>query len=101
MKGLNLFSKSLYLALFAAYGGPYALAALMKIISDCLSFLQPQLLRWLLSYVSSYQAARESPGEDTPNSLQGFLIAGLMFVTGVTQTIVMHQVNNILLILLN
>ena len=52
-------SKNLYLALFSAYGAPYAFAAFLKIIQDCLAFLQPQLLRWLLYYVSTYQAARE------------------------------------------
>jgi ABC-type multidrug transport system fused ATPase/permease subunit len=89
--------KNLYLALFSAYGAPYAFAAFLKIIQDCLAFLQPQLLRWLLNYVSTYQAARfgqEFGGSPPPNPLQGFAIAVLMFVAAVVQTVVLHQVSD-------
>jgi len=82
--------KSLWTSLFAAYGGQYGVAAFLKIIQDCLAFLQPQLLRWLLSYVSMYQAAREN-GEILPNALVGFMIAAIMFLAAVTQTIILHQ----------
>ncbi|KLO11533.1 metal resistance protein YCF1 [Schizopora paradoxa] len=81
---------SLWASLFAAYGGQYGLAALLKILQDCLAFLQPQLLRWLLSYVSIYQAARENGGE-LPNPLTGFMIAAIMFVAAISQTIILHQ----------
>lgn len=85
---------TLWKALFVAYGKPYAVAAMLKIIQDCLSFLQPQLLRWLLAYISWYQAARFGPmdGDDLPNKLQGFAIAVLMFVASVVQTITLNQV---------
>jgi ATP-binding cassette subfamily C (CFTR/MRP) protein 1 len=77
-----------------AYGKPYAVAAGLKVIQDLLAFLQPQLLRWLLAYISWYQSARFAPvdGDDVPNKLEGFAIAGLMFVASVVQTITLNQV---------
>ncbi|KAK0457645.1 P-loop containing nucleoside triphosphate hydrolase protein [Desarmillaria tabescens] len=78
-------------ALFISYGGPYALAAGMKLVQDCLSFLQPQLLRWLLSYISIYQTARYADGSTKPHPLEGFSIAVLMFVASVAQTVILNQ----------
>ncbi|KAL1745932.1 P-loop containing nucleoside triphosphate hydrolase protein [Schizophyllum fasciatum] len=72
--------RSLWAALFLSYGGPYAAAACMKVVQDCLNFLQPQLLRWLLAYISEYQRAAE-----------GFLIAIIMFAAGMAQTIILNQ----------
>jgi hypothetical protein len=83
---------TLWKALFIAYGGPYAIAAGLKILQDLLAFLQPQLLRWLLSYISWYQGTRYQPDE-RPNGLQGFAIAIIMFITSVMQTICLNQVS--------
>ena len=90
-------STSLWVSLFVAYGGPYAFALFLKIIQDSLAFLQPQLLRWLLSYISDYQSARLGGSllESGPSKLEGFAIAVLMFVSSVAQTIVLHQVSRI------
>ncbi|KAG5649793.1 hypothetical protein H0H81_002022 [Sphagnurus paluster] len=84
---------TLWKALFVAYGGPYAYAAFLKAIQDCLAFLQPQLLRWLLAYISWYQSARfgKSGGSNVPSNLQGFAIAALMFIASVIQTITLNQ----------
>ncbi|KAI3619753.1 metal resistance protein ycf1 [Moniliophthora roreri] len=85
---------SLWKALFIAYGGPYAFAAFLKFIQDALAFLQPQLLRWLLAYISSYQSARlgfwdtDSP---KPNPMEGFAIAILMLLVSSAQTILLNQ----------
>lgn len=79
-------------ALFVAYGGPYAIAAGLKILQDLLAFLQPQLLRLLLSYISRYQSARFQP-EGRPSELEGFAIAIIMFVASVTQTVCLNQVS--------
>ena len=60
-----------------------------------MAFLQPQLLRWLLSYVSTYQSTRENEkygGPEPPSAMQGFMIAGIMFVAAITQTVILHQV---------
>lgn len=53
------------------------MAAGLKMIQDGLAFLQPQLLRWLLLYITEYQRARNN-GEYTPNPVQGFTIAIIM-----------------------
>ncbi|KAF9457511.1 multidrug resistance-associated ABC transporter [Collybia nuda] len=84
---------TLWKALFVAYGKPYAVAAGLKVIQDLLAFLQPQLLRWLLAYISWYQTARFTPidGYNVPNKLEGFAIAGLMFVASVIQTVTLNQ----------
>ncbi|CDO77661.1 hypothetical protein BN946_scf184969.g12 [Trametes cinnabarina] len=81
---------SLWVALFVAYGGPYAFALGLKIIQDCLAFLQPQLLRWLLAYISSYQTARDA-GRDPPTAVEGFAVAAIMFGASMVQTIILHQ----------
>ncbi|KAF8909428.1 multidrug resistance-associated ABC transporter [Gymnopilus junonius] len=80
----------LWRALFVAYGGPYAIAAGLKIIQDLLAFLQPQLLRILLAYISWYQSTRFQPN-DRPSDLEGFAIAMTMFVASVIQTICLNQ----------
>ncbi|KAG6828729.1 hypothetical protein H0H92_006917 [Tricholoma furcatifolium] len=82
---------TLWKALFVAYGGPYAFAAGLKLFQDGLAFLQPQLLRWLLVYISEYQSARFADGTDGPSNLQGFAIAALMFVASVAQTVCLNQ----------
>ena len=88
-------SKSLTVALFAAYGGSYAFAGGLKLLQDCLSFLQPQLLRWLLSYISSYQSARPDGivQHGAPTPFEGFAIAFVMFAASIAQTIILHQVS--------
>ncbi|KAJ3872855.1 multidrug resistance-associated ABC transporter [Lentinula edodes] len=85
---------SLWKSLFIAYGKPYAFAALLKLLSDCLSFSQPQLLRMLLAYISLYQSARFGPWSvdvAKPDPLEGFMYAGLMFVVSTSQTVVLNQ----------
>ena len=62
----------------------------LKVIQDALAFLQPQLLRWLLSYISAYQSSRFS--DDGPIAIEGFAIATIMFVASIVQTIILHQV---------
>ncbi|EEB93360.1 hypothetical protein MPER_07992, partial [Moniliophthora perniciosa FA553] len=85
---------SLWKALFIAYGGPYAFAAFLKFIQDALAFLQPQLLRWLLAYISSYQSARLGfwdTNSPKPNPVEGFAIAFLMLLASSAQTILLNQ----------
>jgi len=90
----HLFS-TLWKALFVAYGRPYAIAAGLKITQDFLAFLQPQLLRVLLLYISAYQGSRF--GYSRPSDFQGFAIAVLMFVASIIQTVCLNQVCQILL----
>ncbi|KAF9005892.1 metal resistance protein YCF1 [Cyathus striatus] len=82
----------LWKALFVAYGGPYAVAAGLKVIQDMLAFLQPQLLRWLLAYIAQYQNSRFGPSSaERPSKFEGFAIAALMFVASVIQTVTLNQ----------
>ncbi|THU99163.1 multidrug resistance-associated ABC transporter [Dendrothele bispora CBS 962.96] len=84
---------SLWKSLFIAYGAPYGFAAILKFTQDMLAFLQPQLLRWILSYISMYQSARlwgaDAPGK--PHPLEGFCIAFIMFVASTAQTVILNQ----------
>ncbi|KAJ7077902.1 P-loop containing nucleoside triphosphate hydrolase protein [Mycena belliarum] len=74
-----------------AYGGPYLTAVFLKIIQDGLAFLQPQLLRWLLSYISRYQSSRYQDNVPKPNPSEGFSIAVIMFIASVMQTVLLNQ----------
>ncbi|GAA5929198.1 hypothetical protein JCM1841_006231 [Sporobolomyces salmonicolor] len=75
---------SLFGALMSAYGGPFLVAAVFKLLQDCLSFTQPQLLKRLLRFVSTYNTPDAEP------AFHGYTIAFAMFVCAVTQTILLH-----------
>lgn len=77
---------SLWIALFRAYGGPYMLAAVFKIGNDIAAFSQPQLLRFLLTFVDSYR-----PGQEPDPVIKGAAVALGMFGVAVFQTIMIHQ----------
>ncbi|KAL9616795.1 MAG: hypothetical protein Q9160_008358 [Pyrenula sp. 1 TL-2023] len=76
---------SLWIALFKAFGGPYLRGALIKTFSDILAFVQPQLLRLLISFVDSYKRPNPQP------AIRGVAIALAMFATSVCQTAFLHQ----------
>lgn len=80
------------MALAVAYGRPFAVALCLKLVQDCLSFLQPQLLRQLLSFITDYQDAREGFLGERPTPLIGFAYATLMFFASIVQTVILHQV---------
>jgi hypothetical protein len=82
------------LGLAIAYGRPFAFALCIKVIQDCLSFAQPQLLRRLLSFITDYQEAREGLLDERPTPLIGFSFALLMFFASVVQTVMLHQVSS-------
>jgi len=89
-------------ALVSSYGGPFFMAAVFKVrifpqivshilsltsihfsqlLQDCLGFVQPQLLRRLLQFVSTYNTPQGEP------AFHGYLIALSMFVCAVSQTV--------------
>ena len=71
---------------------------MLKLLQDCLAFLQPQLLRLLLSFISDYQSARPDDSGTViggPSALQGFAIAVLMFAASIAQTVILHQVRTL------
>lgn len=76
---------SLWLALFRGFGGPYFRGALIKTVSDTLSFVQPQLLRLLITFVDSYR------GDNPQPVVRGAAIALAMFAVSVSQTACLHQ----------
>ena len=76
---------SLWLALFKAFGGSYARGALVKAGSDCLAFVQPQLLRLLIGFIDSYRTDNPQP------AVRGVAIAIMMFIVSVSQTMCLHQ----------
>jgi ABC-type multidrug transport system fused ATPase/permease subunit len=77
---------NLWLALFRSYGGPYILAAFFKAGNDVSAFIQPQLLRLLLTWVDSYRE-----GQEPQPIIKGAAIALAMFATAVFQTSMIHQ----------
>lgn len=77
---------SLWLAMFHAYGGPYLLATAFKVVNDLAAFSQPQLLRFLISFVDSY-----SDGKEPQPAVKGAAIAIAMFFVAILQTAMIHQ----------
>lgn len=77
---------SLWIAMAQAFGGPYLRAAFIKTASDCLNFIQPQLLRFLIAWVYSY-----GPGQTPQPPIKGAAIALSMFAVSILQTSCLHQ----------
>lgn len=78
---------SLWLALFRGFGGPYFRGTVIKTFSDTLSFVQPQLLRLLISFVDSYRHGNPHPQP----VIRGAAISLAMFAVSVAQTALLHQ----------
>ncbi|KAF2788122.1 multidrug resistance-associated protein 1 [Melanomma pulvis-pyrius CBS 109.77] len=76
---------SLWLTMFHAFGAPYFRGALIKTASDVLNFVQPQLLRLLITFVDSYRTKNPQP------VARGAAIALAMFAVSVSQTAFLHQ----------
>lgn len=76
---------SLARALVQAFGGPYMLAMGLKFVQDAFQFLQPQLLRRLLSFVDTYSTSDPEPVRN------GYVIAVGMLACSVVQTAFLHQ----------
>ncbi|NXX44346.1 MRP3 protein, partial [Tricholaema leucomelas] len=68
-------------ALLRAFGPYFLIGSFFKLIQDLLSFVNPQLLSILISFIKN---------NDAP-AWWGFLIAALMFICAVLQTLVLHQ----------
>ncbi|OQO03652.1 hypothetical protein B0A48_10317 [Cryoendolithus antarcticus] len=77
---------SLWIAMFRSFGGPYFRGTCIKTVSDCLNFIQPQLLRLLITFVDSYR-----PGKTPQPPVKGAAIALSMFAVSVLQTAFLHQ----------
>jgi ATP-binding cassette, subfamily C (CFTR/MRP), member 1 len=77
---------NLWIALARAFGGPYLRGAMIKTVSDCLAFVQPQLLRLLITFVDSYRT-----GHEPQPLVRGIAIALAMFLTSICGTAALHQ----------
>ncbi|RPA87355.1 hypothetical protein BJ508DRAFT_357771 [Ascobolus immersus RN42] len=75
----------LWVALFKAFGGPFFEGTIYKVIQDLLNYTQPQLLRFLIAFVASYQTSNPQP------AIRGFSIAILMFTLSLIQTLTLHR----------
>ncbi|CAI1826365.1 hypothetical protein SEUBUCD650_0B02620 [Saccharomyces eubayanus] len=93
---------SLSWAICKTFGYKMVLAAFFKAIHDILAFVQPQLLRILIKFVTDYNKERQDDDDpltlgygDKPDQklpiIRGFMIAFSMFLVGFTQTSVLHQ----------
>ena len=78
---------SLWMALFRGFGGPYFRGTVIKTFSDALSFVQPQLLRLVISFVGSHGNGSQQPQP----VIRGAAIALAMFAVSVSQTALLHQ----------
>ncbi|CAG8473230.1 8866_t:CDS:10 [Racocetra persica] len=85
-KELSKKNPSLFKALVISFGGPFAFAAFFKAIQDMLNFVQPQLLKQIMIFVS-----QQDDDEDKPSALWGYSIAAMMFLTAILQTMFLHQ----------
>ncbi|XP_051653941.1 ATP-binding cassette sub-family C member 3 isoform X1 [Manacus candei] len=68
-------------ALLRTFGPYFLIGSFFKLIQDLLSFVNPQLLSVLIGFIKN---------KDAP-AWWGFLIAALMFVCSVLQTLILHQ----------
>ncbi|NXA04426.1 MRP3 protein, partial [Sapayoa aenigma] len=68
-------------ALLRTFGSYFLIGSFFKLIQDLLSFVNPQLLSVLIGFIKN---------KDAP-AWWGFLIAALMFVCAVLQTLILHQ----------
>ncbi|KAF2457048.1 multidrug resistance-associated protein 1 [Lineolata rhizophorae] len=79
---------SLWIAMFRAFGAPFFRGGIFKIGNDVLAFVQPQLLRLLISFVDSYRKDNAQPPQPP---VRGAAIALAMFAVSVGQTTCLHQ----------
>ncbi|TPX65411.1 hypothetical protein SpCBS45565_g05227 [Spizellomyces sp. 'palustris'] len=87
---------SLLRACVKTYGLPFGSAAIFKATQDIMAFIQPMFLRQLMDFARSWSDG-DSTQERQPIN-RGFMIAGLMLLTAVSQTIMLHQYFHICLV---
>lgn len=90
-------------ALIATFGPQMAIAAIFKVIFDILAFVQPQLLRILIKFVTEYSEQHKHKLYEIAGKVhlakhahkvplvKGFMISVGMFAVSFTQTSILHQ----------
>jgi ATP-binding cassette subfamily C (CFTR/MRP) protein 1 len=81
-------NSSVWTTIFACYGKTYICHVPIKLSADTLGYVQPQLLRMLISFIQSYQTDQPDP------PLRGFLIAICMFSVSLSQSVCNNQFMN-------
>jgi len=76
---------SLTKALLQSFGPALLLGGSFKVVQDILQFTQPQMLKYLIRFVNTYNSDFPEP------ILKGFMIVIGMFSISVTQTAFLHQ----------
>ncbi|PYH93177.1 P-loop containing nucleoside triphosphate hydrolase protein [Aspergillus ellipticus CBS 707.79] len=76
---------SLSWALIKSFGGSFLRGGIIKCGSDALAFVQPQLLRLLISFINTYRTDEPEP------IIRGVAIALAMFLVSISQTMCLHQ----------
>ncbi|XP_053511818.1 ATP-binding cassette sub-family C member 3 isoform X2 [Artibeus jamaicensis] len=76
-------------ALLVTFGPGFLISSCFTLAQDLLSFVSPQLLSILIRFISNPTA---------PN-WWGFLVAGLMFMCSVMQTLFLHQANRYIFVM--
>ncbi|EDQ90327.1 uncharacterized protein MONBRDRAFT_18722 [Monosiga brevicollis MX1] len=76
---------SLTLALTRAFWAMFAVGGIFKFLQDTLSFVSPQLLKYLIRYVNESQFGEAQP------VWHGYALAVGMFITAIFQSIFLHQ----------
>eukprot|EP00039_Didymoeca_costata_P001605 m.53694 g.53694 ORF g.53694 m.53694 type:complete len:1509 (-) comp10879_c0_seq1:1965-6491(-) len=76
---------SLVRAFRKAFGVTMYAAGFFKLVQDILAFVQPQILKAIIRFVTDQQTDKEEP------QWHGFAYAGAMFATAFVQSIFLHQ----------
>ncbi|XP_069338491.1 ATP-binding cassette sub-family C member 3 [Eulemur rufifrons] len=76
-------------AMLVTFGPSFLIGACFKLIQDLLSFVNPQLLSVLIRFISNPSAP----------TWWGFLVAGLMFVCSMMQTLIVNQYHQCIFVL--
>jgi ATP-binding cassette subfamily C (CFTR/MRP) protein 1 len=73
---------SLIRALFASFGTPFVIAGVFKALQDILTFVSPQLLKYVINF--------SSPENNEP-AWHGYFYASMLFAAAAIQSIFLHQ----------
>ena len=67
----SLLQGSLRAALIRAYGGPFAVAGAIKLVHDCMAFLQPIILKQVLAHLDATKLGELATGSVGSSSGSG------------------------------
>ncbi|KAJ3300226.1 Multidrug resistance-associated protein 1 [Borealophlyctis nickersoniae] len=85
---------SLLRAVARSYGLVFGSAAIFKAFQDTCAFLQPRFLAEMMNFARSWSSKESEPQP----VYRGFVIAFLMLLTAITQTLMLHQYFHICLV---